>query len=127
MKYILIATILLLGCADNITNTNYTKEPITYCSVDKHSSGEPKDVYTIGTSVEKLHDTPNYYTVVVDSVHGDSTFVSTEDGKKVIIDQQYKTIDRICSINRWYDYDMADYGYAELYYSCDYIERCEIN
>jgi hypothetical protein len=121
---IIITTLLLLNCADNITNKSYTTENKTWCSVDKYNNGEYKRIYKIDAQIAENGNYGTFYSVVIDSVKGDSIFVNSTDGQKLILDKPYSSVDEILSLNSWYDMDMERYGYAELYAGGKDIVKC---
>lgn len=122
---ILLTTLLLLNCADNITSQTYEmQEKKAWCTTEKYNNGEPHEMYVVGVDTMHAHEYTDYYTVVVDSVKGDSIFINTTDGEKVIIERKYGTIDKILSLNKFYDMMIDFNGYAELYHSSKDIVRC---
>ncbi len=129
MKYliIIITTLLLLNCADSITKTNYiTRDGTTsaWCSVDKWNSGTIKEIYTLDPIVEYDNQSTEIYVVAIDSVRGDSTFISNEHVSAVIVDQLFSDSYTIGTYNFMYDYDIKNDGYAEMYGSGEEFVEC---
>jgi hypothetical protein len=128
MKYIIIlTTLLLLNCADNITK-NYSTRSNTqskaWCSIDKYNNGEPKQMYVLEPIESYNGGTPEYFGVTVDSSRGDSIFINTTDGQKVIVENPYGTIDELLEVNSFYEMDTAFDRYSEMYYKVEDLERC---
>ena len=124
---ILISIILLLGCADNITNSykSYsTDKGKTWCSDEYYGNGDVKEMYTIAidTSIVENQYTSStkFYNVTLDSVKGDTLFISTSEGKKWIVENPYSIIDRI---EYSFDYGFVDPDFP-AYVKSKIIIRC---
>jgi hypothetical protein len=92
--------------------------------VEKWNSGAIKEIYTLSAIAKYDNPSTDIYVVAVDSVRGDSTFVSNEDVKAVIIDELFSDAYRIGVYNDWYDVDMGDFGSSEMYGRGEEFERC---
>jgi hypothetical protein len=129
MKYIIIlTTLLLLNCADNITNKHYSTRSNagtnSWCSVEKWNSGAIKEIYTLRDVQKYDKQGTEIYIVAVDSVRGDSTFVSNDDLKAVIVDEPFSEEYKIALYNSWYDMEMENWGYTELYSGGEDFVKC---
>ena len=126
MKYlIIITTLILLNCADNITNNRYGSSNATaWCSVEKWNNGTVKEIYSLKDIVSYENQSSKIQIVSIDSTKGDSIFVSNIDKKFVIIDKPFSEEYTIAKYNTWYEYDMENFGYADLYVGGEEFEQC---
>jgi hypothetical protein len=122
---IIITALLLLNCADNITNKHYgDPDSKTWCSVEKWNNGDIKKMYTIDPYLTYDNGNTEVISVSVDSVRADSIFISNETIKAVIVHEKYSGIEKIAQYNVWYDYDMEEWGVAEMYKGDEEFEQC---
>jgi len=114
-KLIIISTLLLLNCADNITNTTYnSNEAKVYCTVNEWNNGDIKEIYG-AIQDSSYSEYTKFYEISIDSVKGDSSFYSTLDSKIVIVDRRYSDIDKLLKYDDWYEAELQYYGYANMY------------
>jgi hypothetical protein len=118
MKLLLtiITTLLLLNCADNFTNPTYHEDDTAWCSVAKNSNDVHREMYVIGSDTSYVKGAPRLYTVTIDSTKGDSTFISTTDGNKVIVEDGNGNIAKLLSLSHWYEQEIQVYS-SDIYYT----------
>ena len=127
MKYlIIIATLLLLNCADNITNKHYgDSDAKTWCSVDTWSNGDFREMYTLEPVIAYEDKHTNVIEVQIDSTNSDSIFVSNGDIMAVIVHTSYLEVETIYVYNDYYSEDLEYFGRAELYNNGSKFVECE--
>ena len=122
-------TLITFGCIDT-TNAPDTEEiqifeDISWCSVKTWSSGDYKEIYTTNQFAVSNSDWTKIFNISIDSIKGDTTFISNETIESIVVHKSYYEIDEILEYNYDYYRELEYYGGGELYHWGDDFIRCK--